>query len=59
VRLAAELGFVRRLIGFRNIVVHEDVRVDMGIVHSIVSRREYRRVATLAARLLDEAEKRG
>ncbi len=54
-----ELDFARRLIGFRNILVHEYERVDMELVRKILEAREYRRVAALAARLLEEARRRG
>jgi uncharacterized protein YutE (UPF0331/DUF86 family) len=50
---------MRRVAGFRNIVVHEYTAVDMELVRGIVGRREYRRVAALAAKLLGEARKRG
>jgi len=51
--------FVRRVIGFRNIVVHEYASVDMELVRGILEGREYRRVAALAAKILLEAERRG
>ena len=54
-----EASFVRRVMGFRNIVVNEYLGVDMGLVHRIVERREYRRVVALAAELLRRAEERG
>ncbi len=54
-----EASFLRRVAGFRNIVVHEYASVDMGLVRRIIARREYRRVALLAARLLEEARRLG
>ena len=54
-----DYDFIRRLIGFRNIVVHAYTGVDMELVRSIVGGREYRRVALLASRLLEEAARRG
>jgi len=54
-----EAAFMRRLIGFRNIVVHEYASVDMGLVRRIVERGEYRRVAALAASLLNRARGAG
>ena len=54
-----DLDFARRLIGFRNILVHEYERIDMELVRRILEAREYRRVAALAARLLEEARRRG
>ena len=52
-----DIDFVRRLVGFRYILVHEYTRMDM--VERILETRGYRRVATLAAKLLEEARKRG
>ena len=54
-----ELDFIRRVSGFRNIVVHEYAGVDMGLVREIVLRGEYRRVALLAHRLAERARERG
>ena len=54
-----DLDFARRLIGFRNILVHEYERIYMELVRRILEAREYRRVAALAARLLEEARRRG
>lgn len=54
-----DYDFIRRLIGFRNVVVHAYMDVDMDLVRSIVGGREYRRVALLASRLLEAAMERG
>ncbi len=54
-----EADFIRRVAGFRNIVVHEYAGVDMGLVRRIVEQGEYRRVALLAAALLERARARG
>lgn len=54
-----DYSFIRKLIGFRNIVVHEYADVDTGLVRRIVGRREHRRVAQLAARLLEWGAERG
>ena len=54
-----DYAFVRKLIGFRNVVVHAYASVDMDLVRGILEGREYRRVALLASRLLDEAVERG
>jgi uncharacterized protein YutE (UPF0331/DUF86 family) len=54
-----EYQLIRRVAGFRNIVVHEYATVDMELVRKIVKQGEYRRVATLAAKLLEAASKRG
>jgi len=54
-----DYGFVKRVIGFRNIVVHEYASVDTALVRRILEQREYRRVALLAARLLEWGAERG
>jgi len=54
-----EYMFVKKLIGFRNIVVHEYIRVDEDLVKRIIARKEYRRVVLLASKLLEEASRRG
>ncbi len=54
-----EYSFVLRVAGFRNIVVHEYADVDMELVYRILGKREYRRVAVLASKLLAEARGRG
>jgi len=54
-----EYALLRRVAGFRNVVVHEYMVVDMGVVRSILGSREYRRVARLAVELLERAEGRG
>ncbi len=51
--------FVSRVAGFRNIVVHEYAIVDMELVRRIIGRGEYRKTAVLAAKLLEEASRRG
>ncbi|MCE4611288.1 MAG: DUF86 domain-containing protein [Desulfurococcales archaeon] len=53
-----ELELVRRVIGFRNIVVHEYTAVDINLVKRILEERAYRRLATLAAKLLEEAKRK-
>ncbi len=54
-----DVELVRRVAGFRNIVVHEYLGVDYRLVRGIVEEGEYRRLVVLAARLLEEAERRG
>ena len=54
-----DVGFVKRVAGFRNIVINEYAGVDMEMVRGILAGREYRRVAALAARLILEARRRG
>ncbi|MEB3788294.1 MAG: DUF86 domain-containing protein, partial [Desulfurococcales archaeon] len=50
---------IRSIIGFRNILVHEYMGVDMDLVRRIIEDKEYRRVTILAARLLEEFSRRG
>ncbi len=54
-----EARLLRSVVGFRNIVVHEYLAVDRGIVREILARREYMRLVELARKLLDEAQRRG
>ena len=53
-----DLDFIRRVVEFRDITVHEYASVNMGIVKRILEAREYRRVTTLAAKMLERARKR-
>ena len=50
---------IRSIIGFRNILVHEYMGVDMDLVRRIIEDKEYRRVTILAARLLEEFSRKG
>ena len=50
-----ELVFFRRLLGFRNIVFHEYLSVDLKLVDKILSERRYRRVMLLAEKLYRRA----
>jgi len=54
-----EYELFRRVAGFRNILVHTYTSVDMGLVHRIIDGKEYRRVALIAANLLERAVERG
>jgi uncharacterized protein YutE (UPF0331/DUF86 family) len=54
-----EYDLVRRVAGFRNILVHAYAEVDMDMVRRIVGEREYRRVALLASKLLERAMEKG
>ena len=54
-----ELDLVVRVTGFMNIIVHEYAGINMDLVYKIVAGREYRRLAVLAARLLERAESLG
>ncbi|MGC9105569.1 MAG: DUF86 domain-containing protein [Thermoprotei archaeon] len=48
-----DLRFYKKVVGFRNLVVHEYARVDQSRVREIVSRKDYRRVLELARKVLD------
>jgi len=54
-----ELEFTRKVVGFRNVVVHEYAGVDLGLALRILGGREYARVAVLAASLVERARARG
>ncbi len=54
-----ELEFFRRVLGFRNIVVHQYTSIDIEIVDSILKRREYRKVLELAEAVFKRMVKRG
>ncbi len=55
----AEARLLTSIAGFRNIVVHEYATVDMRLVRRLVEEREYSKPVVLAAKLLEEAHKRG
>ena len=54
-----DLEFFRRVLGFRNVVVHEYSSVDLGLVERILRAREYRRVMELAEKVFKELSNRG
>jgi len=54
-----EALFIKKVIGFRNVVVHEYLGIDESLIKGLVEGREFRRVASLAASLLERAAKRG
>lgn len=47
--------FLNRLAGFRDILVQEYAEVDMELIKNILKKREYRKAAILAAKLLEKA----
>ncbi|RLG86093.1 MAG: DUF86 domain-containing protein [Thermoprotei archaeon] len=53
-----DLEFFRKVLGFRNIVVHEYTSVDISLVDRILRSREYRRVMTLAEKIFREVSRR-
>ena len=54
-----ELDLIVRVTGLWNSILHEYAGDDMDLVYGIVSGREYRRLAVLAAKLLERAERLG
>jgi uncharacterized protein YutE (UPF0331/DUF86 family) len=54
-----DLDLYRRIVGFRNVVVHEYSDVDSSIVLDIITNKKYREVARLATKVVEELEKRG
>jgi len=49
----------RRIVGFRNIIVHRYLGIDMGLLKRIINEKLYRDIARLALKIIEEAEKRG
>ncbi|MCE4599150.1 MAG: DUF86 domain-containing protein [Desulfurococcales archaeon] len=54
-----DYNFIRRVIGFRNVIVHVYMDVDMNMVERIIEYREYHRVSLLASKLLKKAVEKG
>jgi len=54
-----DFSFYRSVVGFRNIVVHEYLPVDIRIVEDILHSRSYRRVLLLAEKIYSRLRKRG
>ncbi len=54
-----DLDFFRKVLGFRNVVVHEYASIDLEIVDRILKNREYRKVMMLAEKIFREIAKRG
>lgn len=54
-----DFRFFRAVVGFRNIVVHEYLAVDMRIVDRILREREYRSVLLLAEKVYLKLRERG
>lgn len=50
---------IRRIAGFRNIVIHEYAAVDMDLVRDIIRNRKYRDATLLASKLLEKASRKG
>uniref|UniRef100_A0A7C3WLA8 DUF86 domain-containing protein n=1 Tax=Thermofilum pendens TaxID=2269 RepID=A0A7C3WLA8_THEPE len=54
-----ELAFYIKVVGFRNVVVHEYGEVNSRIVREIIEGRRYRDVARLGVKTFEELRKRG
>jgi len=54
-----ELAFYSRIVGFRNIVVHEYGEVNSRIVREIIESKKYRDIARLGMKIVEELRKRG
>ena len=54
-----EAKFLRKVVGFRNVVVHEYQSVNRTIVAEILMDRKYLELAKLAKKLVDKAKRRG
>ena len=54
-----EFNFYKAVVGFRNIVVHEYTRVNLRVVNEILSKREFRRILTLAEKIVLKLLERG
>ena len=54
-----ELRLYRRVVGFRNIVVHMYGEVNPDIVREVIRDRKYRDVAKLGIKIVEELRRRG
>lgn len=54
-----EFKFYRAVVGFRNIVVHEYIRVDLNLVEEILKVRRYRKILELAESIVNKLRERG
>jgi uncharacterized protein YutE (UPF0331/DUF86 family) len=53
-----EFEFHRRVVSFRNIVVHEYASINLEIVKRIIARKEFEKVYVLALKIVKELKKR-
>ena len=49
----------RRVVGFRNTVVHAYSRVDLGLVRRLIEGKEYEKVYSLALKVVEGLKRRG
>ncbi|MFP3202575.1 MAG: HepT-like ribonuclease domain-containing protein [Sulfolobus sp.] len=53
-----EFEFYRRVVSFRNIVVHEYASINLEIVKRIIAGKEFEKVYVLALKIVEELKKR-
>jgi len=54
-----EFKFYRRMVGFRNITVHEYTSVDLEIVKRMIMEKEFEKVYSLALKIVNERKNKG
>ncbi len=54
-----EFSRYRSIVRFRNIVVHQYGIIDINVIRRIIGNREYREVARLGIKIVEELRKRG
>ena len=54
-----EFEFYRRVVSFRNTVVHAYARVNFDLVRKIIEEKEFEKVYLLALKVVEELRKRG
>ncbi len=54
-----EFNMYRSVVRFRNIVVHQYGIIDINVIRRIIGNREYRDVAKLGIKIMEELRKRG
>ncbi|WP_243671087.1 DUF86 domain-containing protein [Vulcanisaeta sp. JCM 16161] len=54
-----EFSRYRSVVRFRNIVVHQYGIIDTNVIRRIIGNREYREVARLGIKIVEELRKRG
>lgn len=54
-----DLEFFKKVLGFRNIIVHQYTSVDISVVDSILKRREYRKILELAEAVFKKMVEKG
>ncbi|MGC9106114.1 MAG: type VII toxin-antitoxin system HepT family RNase toxin [Thermoprotei archaeon] len=50
-----EMRFLLSVVGFRNVLIHEYARVNLGLVDRILKSREYRKVLEIALKIREKA----